>query len=653
MNPLQRGLTAWQAARQLGWREVLWYARYQLALRSGAVRRVGPVAPTGPVNWQAMRLPPPETVRALLSPAQMATLQEQAEEITAGQVRLFGGLPRPLQLRVLGKLRHWTQHDTAATLQAMNLPDVKFLWEPARFGFTFTLGRAGRLKADPKYAREFWVAAETFWDANPPGYGPNWASAQEVALRLMALAWGGACFRHSPESTPERMTRLAASLAEHAARIPPTLAYARAQNNNHLLSEAAGLLTAAALLPEHPQAKRWQALGRKWWRWGLRHQIFEHGAYIQHSTNYHRLMLQLCLWVNWLTPQAFTSQERAQVGRAVRWLYALCDPHSGGVPNLGPNDGAYLFPLSACPFGDYRPVLQAAGRAFLGQDLFPRGAWDEMSLWFGLSPAPSKPLSMTENQENTGTAYLRAAKFTFRPGHADQLHLDLWYAGRNILLDPGTYLYNAPPPWDNALTHAAVHNTLTVDGADQMRRAGKFLYLDWAQAEITERQPAPDGRWQRITARHDGYRKYGLTHQRTVTAFEDGRWVVEDQVLGSGAAAHTYRLHYLIADGDWQIEAHAGWRLCVRLPEGGPTLWLAIQLPGQTGAEISLVRAGELLYGREEVSPIRGWVSPTYGLKHPALSLAVQVSAPPPVRFVTEIMLENGEKRPRTRLQLM
>ena len=66
-------------------------------------------------------------------------------------------------------------------------------------------------------------------------------------------------------------------------------------------------------------------------------------------------------------------------------------------------------------------------------------------------------------------------------------------------MDAGTYLYNAAPPWDNSLAFTAVHNTLTVNQRNQMTPAGRFLFVDRAQAEVVE---AADDR---LTARHDGY----------------------------------------------------------------------------------------------------------------------------------------------------
>jgi hypothetical protein len=86
--------------------------------------------------------------------------------------------------------------------------------------------------------------------------------------------------------------------------------------------------------------------------------------------------------------------------------------------------------------------------------------------------------------DGSSWAYLRLAHFKSRPGHADQLHLDLWWRGMNIAMDAGTFSYNNPPPWDNALSTTHVHNTITINGKDQMTRAGQFLWLDWAQAAV-------------------------------------------------------------------------------------------------------------------------------------------------------------------------
>jgi hypothetical protein len=152
------------------------------------------------------------------------------------------------------------------------------------------LGRAYHLTRDEKHAQAFWRNFERFDEGNPPYAGPHWMNGQEVAIRLMALVWCAQVFAPSAASSRRRRTRLARSIAEHAARIPPTLVYAR-QNNNHLVTEATALYLAGAAL-DH---RSWRELGWRWLNRALQRQISSRGEYIQHSTNYHRLMLQSAL----------------------------------------------------------------------------------------------------------------------------------------------------------------------------------------------------------------------------------------------------------------------------------------------------------------------------------------------------------------------
>ena len=636
-----RLLFSYKAIRQLGTRQVLLYIWYQFKLRSGLLRlqtreREADQDRDLQLDLSFLRIPDKARLRAVLGDAQGALINE-ANEIAAGQVRLFGGEPRSLQLTLDEPLEHWTKYKSGQ----YNNEDIKFIWEAGRFGWATTLARAYALTEDELYTRAFWTHTQTFLDANPPNRGPHWSSAQEVALRLINLSFAYAVFASSPESTPERTTRLANALADHAARIPPTLNYARAQNNNHLLTEAVGLYAAGAALPDHPKAEKWRALGWRWLNHALQNQIAPDGIYIQNSANYHRLMLQAALWAALVAESrgdALPSETQTRLAAATHWLLTLLNEESGHVPNLGPNDGAYILPLAALPFADYRPVLQSAAQAFLGEARFSPGPWDEMSLWLSArAPGHAEP-----SQEKVapiriaGTqswAYLRTTVFAGRPGHADQLHLDLWWRGLNVAQDAGTYLYNADPPWDNALTKTAVHNTLTVNGLDQMTHAGRFLWLDWAQAEVMDTGYDEGGKLSWVVAQHDGYRALGVSHRRMVTC-EGDQWLVRDQVLpdkDDTSDSYEVRLHWLLPDWPWELENNI---LRLQSPHGPMTL--EVTAKGAANMQIQLVRAGELLAGEGQPDPVQGWHSPTYGEKQPALSLAVTVEAALPVTLTSQ-----------------
>ena len=112
---------------------------------------------------------------------QIGQLYEQADEIVNGKVRLFGGDPVPLVLNPPQPLADWTNYERRGN--QIGDQDIKFIWEPGRFGWACTLAMAYHLSNDERYADTFWQYTELFLTSNPPYLGPHWSSAQEVAIR--------------------------------------------------------------------------------------------------------------------------------------------------------------------------------------------------------------------------------------------------------------------------------------------------------------------------------------------------------------------------------------------------------------------------------------------------------------------------------------
>jgi hypothetical protein len=170
-----------------------------------------------------------------------------------------------------------------------------------------------------------------------------------------------------------------------------------------------------------------------------------------------------------------------------------------------------------------------------------------------------------------------------------------------------------------------VHNTVTVDGRDQMTRAGRFLVLDWANAFSKNLIEADENILGRVRAYHRGYGN--VKHERTVTVYQDERWVIEDKLTSSRRTPHTYCLHWLLPDYEWKLEEQeSGVSLKLNSPHGWITLSVYSSLILHPSS-FSLVCAGELIHGQRKVLPCEGWVSRTYGQKSPALSFAFEVTS--------------------------
>lgn len=566
----------------------------------------------------------------------------EADQILAGKFQPFGGKPAVLNLQLGTSPLDWTMW------QAKPDQDIKDFWEPARFGWAVTLARAYHATADGRYAECLWRNFEAFSTAHPAYTGPQWVSGQEAALRLIHLCLAVNEMRSAPASTPERMQRLTRSLTEHAERIPPTLVYASAQQNNHLLSEAVGLITAAAFLPGHPRAAYWKEIGWKEFNRGILTQITADGTYGQQSVCYHRLMLSLALWLNAIRDREFSPEVLHHLQASSSWLADLIQGLNGHAPNLGSNDGSLILPLGPGGVEDYGPISAAAMTVFNGQT--PDGS-DELSAWLA-RPTGSAPASLPELQSlrrmdgKTSIGFLRTAEFFSRPSHADQLHFDLWWQGQNILRDPGTYSYNAPQPWQNGLAGTDVHNSLSVDGLDQMTRLGKFLWIDRADGEIIS-----SGN-RRLIARHNGYRHINLIHEREVRLQNADEWLIVDRLIQSTGRRrpHQIRLHWLLPDAlpADQPSSEADWRwritpagLILSSAIGEVRLEFALD-PITVEPQFHLYRKGELVYGSSPAKPTWGWESPTYGVLRPALALAVTCTAAAPVSISTSITLTSA-----------
>jgi asparagine synthase (glutamine-hydrolysing) len=541
--------------------------------------------------------------------------------------------------------RHW------ANIDDFSFGDIKLIWEASRFSSVYVLVRSYALTRDERYPKAFWDLIEDWAAHNAPQAGPNWKCGQEAAFRLMAWCFGMYGFEGSPQTTPERIGNLTAMIAVTAERIEANIDYALSQNNNHGVSEAVGLFTVGILFPEFRQAESWLVRGRKLLESQARTQIYDGGAYVQQSMNYHRVMLQDYLWamrLGEINGAPFSEALYERLLRSTEFLDAMTDPVSGQVPNYGNNDGTQVLPLTDCKYANYRPTLQASYYLCSQQRRFEPGPWDEALIWlFGESAltSPMRPAKQRAISPSGGYylmkgreswAMIRCTEYHDRPAHADQLHLDLWWQGLNVAIDGGTYHYNAPPPWDTAFSGTAMHNTVTVDGQDQMRRFSRFLWLDWAKGrEIEHTKDCDSELW---AGEHDGYRRLGVTHRREVEIDGDS-WTIRDSLIGSGE--HSVRLHWLLADFPFELDLGRS-RVRLNTPEGMVQIHISSSFPTQ----FSVVRSGVNVAGAErgEDMSARGWVSFNYASKSPALSVVVRASGKLPICFETRFEFDDAEE---------
>ena len=658
--------TAWKILRDLGPGWVLKRLWLATEVRLGITKRRFPLA-----DWQFDSANPARSSLEQIAARQFkstfffcgddfpalsagARVCEQADRALSGEWPFFSnhwlrlGFPPNWHCNVLDATcvadRHWSEIDIEA------IHDVKFVWEPSRFSVVYLLARAYAGTRDERYPESFWKLIQDWGDKNPPNQGVNWVSGQEVALRVMAWCFGLRAFLNSPSSTPRRIANLLHMIEVHGNRIAGFIGYALSQKNNHGIGEAVGLFTIGTLFPEFDRAKEWRNIGRRLLELQVVKQVYEDGSYIQHSFNYQRVFIDYVVWalrLAELNNNPFSKENYEILGKAAQFMLRFCDLATGRMPNYGSNDGGLVLPLSSCDFLDYRPSLQAAYYLVHREFYFQKGEWNEHSDWLFGAPSIQFPNSenprSTPELRNTGPesgyakltgresyAMVRAARYVDRPSQADQLHMDLWWRGENIACDAGTFLYNGPSPWTNALAGTGVHNTITVGNRDQMTRAGRFLWVDWAQALWESYEIGTSFRG--AEASQDGYERFGAKHRRSIAYLgSEDCWIVVDDIYGSFDG--NVRLHWLFTNYPHEWRAN-GLFLKMRTSVGE----FNCRVYSSGLANATLVTGGmmpDAQFAANSENEIRGWQSLHYGQKDPALSFAVQTHRQLPVRFVT------------------
>ena len=502
-----------------------------------------------PVEWRksAPRLPIALLDRAHLAPQLEAWSVEsgaspvaEADAFARGYARVFSHqlveVGRPdrwtrnvLTGRSLDPRRHWSRIPDAGA------DDIKGVWELSRFSWAYALVRAWLRDGEDRHVELFWSTLEDWMGRNPPNRGPNWMCGQEASFRLIAVTFALQAFRDHPATTDARLS-LAARLADATAdRIGDHLGYALTQQNNHGIAELIGLQTAARFWPSLCGFPHWPD---DFWRDLLPEQCAEligpDGGFSQHSTNYHRLLLQLLTWsevVERSVCDTLPEAVRAKAIAATNFLATLMET-DGTVPRYGADDGANLFPLTGCAYEDFRPAVGAALAIFTGERL-PAGPWDETALLLlgpvAASAAPAirgmadqPDAGVFTLRHGRGTLFFRAPTvFRTRPSHADQLHVSLRWDGEWITEDPGTYSYNAPGDWDG-FAGSRFHNVVAVGDHDCMGRSGRFLWLPWTVCRSNRQDEG-------LAADHVGFS--GFKSRRRILKVANG-FVIIDRLTG-------------------------------------------------------------------------------------------------------------------------
>ena len=531
--------------------------------------------------------------------------------------------------------------------------DIKYLWEPNRHQHLVTLAQAYALTKKSAYLETLVEHLDSWFLACPVGYGPNWASSLEAALRL--INWAAVWQLIGKDSLEgDFLERWLKSVYQHAEFIRGWLSL-HSSANNHLIGEATGLFVAGLAWPHWPAAKSWRSAGKL---------ILEREALVQNAPDgvnreqalwYQQFVLDFlltALLAGKANGEWFSADYESRIEAMMDFIASVMDA-GGNVPMIGDADDGLVTRLSL-EVPPYKSLLA------LGAILFKRGdfklkarALDDRARWLlgAAADAEFERLDVEKTRLPLRQAFADGGYFVLgcefdtpneirlvadagplgyrsiaAHGHADALSFTLSAGGRELLIDPGTCAYHTQERWREYFRGTAAHNTVRIDGLDQSVPGGNFMWLRKARAACSlwlssTEQDSFEG-W------HDGYMRLDdpVKHRRLIQLQKNSRRIVIEDTLEM-EDEHDIELIFHCHE-ECRVDAAPGGYLVVR-----DEISLRLVLPPVEGVALAAHRGS--------LAPISGWVSRAFDRREPSTTIVWRARLPGPVRLRTEMTLSS------------
>ncbi len=435
--------------------------------------------------------------------------------------------------------KHWSEIQDFSTVDG----DIKYVWEKARFSFLYEVIRYDYHFEDDQSQFVF-EQLEDFIDNNPINQGPNYKCSQEISLRILNWTFALYYYKDSPNLTEVLFQKIMHCIYWQIHHVYHNIHFSRiAVRNNHAITETMLLYLSKNLFPFFPNVAKWSKKGKKWFEQEIAYQIYEDGTFLQFSMNYHRVVVQLLTWairLAELNDDVFDSQIYDRAKKSLIFLDVCSDPVSGKLPNYGSNDGALFFKLSDDDYRVYRSQLDDLRAVLHGFTNYN----SKSSFWYGIQPENKEPHKISELnefkdsgyfvlQEGNTKTFIRCGSYKDRPCQSDNLHLDLWVDGENILRDNGSYKYNTDKKFVDYFNGSEGHNTLSIEGLNQMEKGGRFIWYYWIEKAKAFLKKEKDSVI--FCGKIKAYKQLGnnIYHQREITkTIGKNEWLVTDSIKG-------------------------------------------------------------------------------------------------------------------------
>jgi hypothetical protein len=428
--------------------------------------------------------------------------------------------------------------------------DVKVPWELSRFQHLNILGQVYILTKDKKYAEEFKNQISDWISNNPVCFGVNWRCTMDVAIRAANWLVAMEYFVDEDLFSQDFLNKFYTSVYEHGKFIRGHLEYRSGFTSNHYLADITGLLFIAVYCPFFKDSRKWQEFAVRELSKEIEKQVYSDGCNFEASTSYHRLVLEMLFYCQLLCQRAglrISTEFEAKLKKMFEFsLY--CIKPNGLVPQVGDNDSGRFLIFAKRPVLEHKYLLTLAAVYYKDSSFkLQNFNFDEEAFWvFGTAgkraydelPSRTEPLASKSFPDAGWFIIHHNNDYCFiscgptgqggKGGHAhnDKLSFELMLNGRDIIVDPGTYVYTPCPNERNKFRSTEYHNTVKIDDYEQneIPLHSMFALPDRVKIRNAILRESQD------ETKFEGEIEYiGITHRRMVILNKElGSWQIKD-----------------------------------------------------------------------------------------------------------------------------
>ncbi|MDD3534865.1 MAG: alginate lyase family protein [Candidatus Cloacimonetes bacterium] len=531
-----------------------------------------------------------------------------------------------------------------------NDADVKIPREISRFHFGLLLGIAYRYTQDEKYYQRFRTLILDWIEENPFMHSINWGCTQDIAIRAVNWIWALHLFQYPIKKDTTFYKKIIHSLYQHGVHVYYRPEKQMFNNHNHYLGDLAGQIYLGLLFSKTKAGKAWLGWGTKELFREMRTQILPSGSSYERSTNYHRLVADLCFSsVIQLHKAGYEIPQDIwyRLEKMLEFIMYYLKPN-GFPPVIGDQDDARLHPFSVASNLEYRELLAMGAVVFNRSDFKAAAGFypvDGIMLLGGGSlesfhNIEVNPISLRSKAfPDAGFYIIRQDKdymFINNSGqskypelgqgthtHSDLLSFELFMEDKSFIVDPGSYIYSADPNARTLFRSTKMHNTVVIDGKDQSELSREYLWGFSRNAIPKTLNWIDNDEMVLFEGEHSGYMrlKSPAIHKRRIEYNKKSReWLITDFLIGKNQHQVEIYFHF---DADIPLKYENG----------------VLSTTCETGNNIELHFQAEAEY-RGEI--YESWVSKAYSKKEKALAFKLILNAQLPLKIETKISKSSG-----------